>query len=170
MRRHHPSPASVSPFLVTSSSYSSSWLLQAPHCCCSTFQRSSLPAPPNLLCELGRSRSSLPASISWLIFLPLRGEEVCASFPKRPQMPRLLLRLLLLSSPSFHCLLKSFLEVFIFRAETAAKFHFTSTQVMFFLLFDFGKIKFPTFLLKWRWDRNRLAVLALARLPPQISH
>lgn len=36
--------------------------------------------------------------------------------------------------------LQTFLEVFIVRAETAAKFHFISTSVMFFLLFDFGII------------------------------
>lgn len=116
MRRHHRSSVCscsgfslTCPFSLLSQVNSSFWLLEAPlaapHCCCSTFQRSSLPAPPNFLCGLRRIGSSLPASISWLIFLPLRGEEVCASFPKRPQMPRLLL-LLLLSSPSFHCLLK----------------------------------------------------------------
>lgn len=34
---------------------------------------------------------------------------------------------------------QTFLEVFIFRAETATKLHFTSTRVMFFLLFDFDR-------------------------------
>lgn len=37
---------------------------------------------------------------------------------------------------------QTFLEVFIFRAETATKLHFTSTRVMFILLFDFAIIHY----------------------------